>query len=441
MGTCGHSRIKQLHRKFSFGHKIVNVSSACFSRRAKVAGVRHLASRPPIRHALTPCLQGCGKPFVAGDSMYRFLCALLVTGLSAVLTFAAVAPEQTASKVPLREGMMVVTAIHEPGKGDFESIKLVDALSEERMHLVYHSEPRRGAKISSARGVLREDLKTARKYRNFFNSKEDKTYPGWTALGPSRAVLNDLVRLGEAQFTIQVRGGSDRDAVTGTLKRLGQIKFPVLINGNRVELDAVVAEGAFGNYKAEYHFLDDPVQPLTLHYRTYATYPPEMQARLEGLMNKAGREVSTLSEHRLDVVKIEYPPTGNGSGRGEPVENLEQKLKESGRAEVYGIYFDFGNATIKPESEPVIREIAALLAKNTSWKLSIEGHTDNIGSDPANLDLSKQRAAAVKDVLVKQHSGDADRLATSGFGHSKPRESNDTLAGRARNRRVELVLK
>ncbi len=372
-------------------------------------------------------------------SMRRCVCTPLFTSLAAVLAFAAAAPAQTTSKAPLREGLMVVTAIHLRGKGDFESIKQVDALTDERVHLVYHSEPRRGVKVNSARGVLREDLKSARKYRNFFNGNEDKTYPGWTALGPSKAVLDDLARTGEAQFTFQVRGGSDRDALAGTLRRVGPMKFPVLVNGDRLELDAVAAEGVFGDNKAEFYFLDDPVQPLTLHYRTYGTYPPELQARLEALMKKAGRELPRLNEHRLDVVKIEYPPADQGGGRGEPVENLEQKLKESGRAEVYGIYFDFGSATIKPESEPVIREIAALLARNAGWKLSIEGHTDNIGGDTYNLDLSKLRAAAVKTVLVKQHRVAVDRLTTAGFGPSRPKESNDTLAGRARNRRVELV--
>ena len=371
--------------------------------------------------------------------MLQFLCAPLLTSLAAVLAFAAAPPEQATSKVPLREGLTVVTAIHEPGKGDFESIKQVDALTDERVHLVYHSEPRRGAKVNSARGVLREDLKSARKYRNFFNGSEDKTYPGWTALGPSRAVLNDLVRTGEAQFTFQVRGGSERDALSGTLKRVGPMKFPVLVNGNRVELDAVVAEGVFGDYKAEFYFLDDPVQPLTLHYHTYGTFPPELQARLDELAKKAGRALPRLSEHRLDVVKIEYPPADKGAGQNEPVENLEQKLEASDRAEVYGIYFDFGSATIQPESEPVIHEIAALLTKNAGWKLSIEGHTDNIGGDAYNLDLSKRRAAAVKTALVDHYRVAADRLTTAGFGPSRPKESNDTLAGRARNRRVELV--
>ena len=216
------------------------------------------------------------------------------------------------------------------------------------------------------------------------------------------------------------------------------MKFPVLVNGNRVEFDAVEVEGTFGRYKVEFDLLDDPVQPLTLHYHTYRLYPPGLQARLEAAAKKSGREVRKLDEHRLDVVKIEYPPAAD-AGRDEPVENLEQKLEASGRAEVYGIYFDFGSATIRPESQPVIREIAALLAKNPAWTLSIEGHTDNIGGDASNLDLSNRRAAAVKAVLVDQYAVTTGRLTTVGYGASRPRESNDTLAGRARNRRVELV--
>ena len=360
---------------------------------------------------------------------------LVVLGGLAATTRAASPP---ASQAPLREGLTIVTAIQEPGRGDFESIKRVDRVTVEEVHLVYSAEQRTG-KVQSARGVRREDLRTARMYRNFFNSNEDKVYPGCTALGPSKAVLDDLEATGEAAFTFQVRGGSDRDALSGTLKRVGAVKVPLLVNGNRVELDAVSAEGVFGDYKAEFYFLDDPEQPLTLHYHTYRTYPPELQARLEELAKKAGRELPKLSEHRLDVVKIEYPPAEGDRGADQPVENLEQKLDETGRAEVYGIYFDFGSATIRPESGPVLTEIAGVLRKHPGWKLSIEGHTDNIGGDQYNLDLSNRRAAAVKAVLVDCFGVAAGRLTTIGYGASRPKESNDTLAGRARNRRVELV--
>ena len=69
----------------------------------------------------------------------------------------------------------------------------------------------------------------------------------------------------------------------------------------------------------------------------------------------------------------------------------------------------------------------------------MNGHTDNIGGDLYNLDLSKRRATAVKQALVAQYRIAPERLSTGGFGASRPVDTNDTLAGRARNRRVELT--
>ena len=114
-------------------------------------------------------------------------------------------------------------------------------------------------------------------------------------------------------------------------------------------------------------------------------------------------------------------------------------MKQTGQAEVYGIYFDFASDKIKPESEPVLREIADALNHNPTWKLRVEGHTDNIGGDDYNLDLSQRRAEAVKLALVTRYHIAAERLTPKGFGATRPKEPNDTLAGRARNRRVELV--
>ena len=86
----------------------------------------------------------------------------------------------------------------------------------------------------------------------------------------------------------------------------------------------------------------------------------------------------------------------------------------------------------------MLSEIAGLLKRQT-WQIAIEGHTDNVGSDAYNHDLSTRRAAAVKDALVRDFGVAAGRLTTAGFGESRPRETNETIAGRARNRRVELV--
>jgi len=79
------------------------------------------------------------------------------------------------------------------------------------------------------------------------------------------------------------------------------------------------------------------------------------------------------------------------------------------------------------------------MTDNPTWKLTVEGHTDNIGGDAYNLDLSKRRSAAVKQVLASRYHIAPERLATDGFGSSRPADTNETLEGRARNRRVELT--
>ena len=117
---------------------------------------------------------------------------------------------------------------------------------------------------------------------------------------------------------------------------------------------------------------------------------------------------------------------------------ITDDLKKTGRATVYGINFDTGSDVIKPESKTVLDEITALLKENKDWKMTVEGHTDNVGGADYNQKLSEKRAAAVKDFLVK--SGiEAARLNSAGFGMSKPVASNESTFGRAQNRRVELV--
>jgi OOP family OmpA-OmpF porin len=118
---------------------------------------------------------------------------------------------------------------------------------------------------------------------------------------------------------------------------------------------------------------------------------------------------------------------------------MEQAPANTGQVEVYDIYFSYNSAQIRQESEPRLKEIAAVLNKHPEWKLSVNGHTDSIANDSYNLELSGRRAAAVKNELVERYAIDAARLVTAGFGESQPKDTNDTLEGRARNRRVELV--
>lgn len=114
-------------------------------------------------------------------------------------------------------------------------------------------------------------------------------------------------------------------------------------------------------------------------------------------------------------------------------------LEKEGRVALY-INFATGSATIQPDGQPIIDQIAASLQKSPALSISIEGHTDNVGGAPANLKLSQARAQAVVSALVAKGIA-STRLTATGLGQTKPLADNATEDGRAKNRRVELVKK
>jgi OmpA-OmpF porin, OOP family len=118
---------------------------------------------------------------------------------------------------------------------------------------------------------------------------------------------------------------------------------------------------------------------------------------------------------------------------------LAQGIKDSGKAAVYGIYFDTGKAEIKPASEPSLKEIAKLLQAQPKLGLYVVGHTDNAGAFSYNIKLSQDRAASVVKALVGRYGIAAARLQPFGAGPVAPVASNQVEEGRAKNRRVELV--
>ncbi|MGH6709930.1 MAG: OmpA family protein [Bradyrhizobium sp.] len=118
---------------------------------------------------------------------------------------------------------------------------------------------------------------------------------------------------------------------------------------------------------------------------------------------------------------------------------MAKGLREAGRIALYGIYFDTDKAVIRPESRPTLEQIAKLLASQVSLNVYIVGHTDSQGPYTYNLDLSRRRAEAIAAELVKTYHITAPRLQTAGVAHLAPVGSNANEAGRAMNRRVELV--
>lgn len=107
-------------------------------------------------------------------------------------------------------------------------------------------------------------------------------------------------------------------------------------------------------------------------------------------------------------------------------------------AAIRNLEFDFGKSTIRSKSYPYLNKVAELLvSKNISLKLG--GHTDNVGSDAANMELSKDRAESVKSYLISQ-GANASRIEAVGYGETQPISSNKTAAGRQKNRRVEFTI-
>jgi hypothetical protein len=139
---------------------------------------------------------------------------------------------------------------------------------------------------------------------------------------------------------------------------------------------------------------------------------------------------------QLDIIKIKPMETGMITVNADLLAN---NIAKTGHIAVYGLHFDTGKAELKPESGPVLEEIAKLLKNNSGLKLYIVGHTDNVGEFNNNILLSEQRAKAVLKELVSKYTVNETQLEAYGNGPLAPVASNKDEAGRAKNRRVELV--
>jgi outer membrane protein OmpA-like peptidoglycan-associated protein len=324
-----------------------------------------------------------------------------------------------APRIPLVVGLTTIRSVVET-QGDYESIRTYTSVTKEAYSFVNRAEVPDGPglamrEIKVSRTVPVADQRHARKMRNRFNTGDPEVFPGTTP-GVSSDLLNELRAAGTAAMTFidarQTFGMTNERTLKGSVTRVGAgaEDFSLIVNGRRVTLRTLHAKGrlgdAGGTHEVEFQVLDDPDNPLML-----SSSGPGFSSR---------------------ITRIEYPEAASSAT------SIESTLAANKPAEIYGIYFSFGSATLRPESDRVLREVADLLTKHRDWKLQIDGHTDNVGGAPANLDLSRRRGAAVKAALVQRHAIAGDRLASGGFGETRPKDSNDTVEGRALNRRVEL---
>ena len=228
-------------------------------------------------------------------------------------------------------------------------------------------------------------------------SMSDSSFAAFKGQGKTRHRYVDLTDPPDSSIRV------DMD-VDGSMVNQGTSTLKVIVNDTAVEMPVV--EGMLTNPRAaqliRVKVLDDARFPMMLDY-----YHP-------------------ANHFFITYTKVSYP-TEHG---------LEQQLAKNKKVDVYGIYFDFASDSLRPESAPILKEIATALAGHPEWKLTITGHTDSVGG---NLDLSRRRSARVRRALIEQYQTDSTRMTTSGSGDSQPKDVNSTPEGRARNRRVELV--
>lgn len=348
----------------------------------------------------------------------------------------APAREPDRPTVPLCAGLTVVGAVREP-HGDYEPIVTVEGMTDTAVSLRYSTQVATGGgtlrKIDVPRTVLVSDLRSATFLQPWFTVAAPSTIPGSTAIGTSSAVLRALKTTGTAELSLIDREHStlaaDRavspniyeHAAVFTLRRVaaGPTTAPIIVNDRTVDLPVIYAAGSHMGETVELAFLDDEDNPLALKTRRHSV-------------------LAAGDVEQTQVVKVSFR-CPSGSAAMPATERLERALLETGRVDVYDIYFSFDSDEIRRESEPALQDIAALLRRHPDWTLAIEGHTDSIASDAYNLELSQRRAAAVRTALTRRYAVDGRRLTTAGIGEARPKDRNDTLEGRARNRRVELV--
>jgi hypothetical protein len=257
------------------------------------------------------------------------------------------------------------------------------------------------------------DMLHGRELETMFGTNVPDTIAGATMFTLSQDVFQDLKAGRPAEMSLyDAYNGRDHSINLvglrkGTFSRVEpqDVPYSIIVNGDQKDLPSIHAKALLGGQPYEAWVLDDEANPILL------------------------KIINPKINWHITFVKITFPVE----------KKIEQELAQNGRAEIYGIYFDFNSAELRPESGPVLQEISEALKHNPDWKIKIDGHTDNVGGDAYNLQLSQRRAEAVKQALINHYGISSDRMTPEGFGASRPKATNATVEGRALNRRVELV--
>lgn len=280
----------------------------------------------------------------------------------------------------------------------------------------------------SERFVSAADLDTATRWHQYYVSGEPLEHPGYTAFTVGRALYDQLRNSGSGAFSLLSFAEADEASALvnglglgasppvvrwrGTLTRVSpqDEPFPLLVNGKRVTVPALHLRADLTSrgesWAPEFWILAERDNPLILRVQDSKRVYQTVRADIADKKTQAGA--------------------------------FDTALTKQCRVELPGVYFEFNSAALKPESDAALGTLADVLKQHADWQLTVEGHTDSIGSQRSNQTLSERRAESVR-AWLGSHGVAPARLRAVGYGSGRPREPNATIEGRARNRRVELV--
>jgi outer membrane protein OmpA-like peptidoglycan-associated protein len=323
---------------------------------------------------------------------------------------------QAAALVPLKPGLTLSTTWQRATEGDeVECLTHINGIADGAVAATANCSMSTGTQ-GGTRRTCRADMRAAHAYYTGAGDEPD-VLRGTTMFSLSAAAFGELKATGTTRHRfVSVSDGAIIGDMDGELRKESNGTSSTIVNDRVVDLPVLRASGTLRGMamgkpvatRVTAAIVDDARFPLVLEYAL-----PDIGA--------AGFAVR--------YTKVSYPTEGR----------LEQQLATDERIDVYGIYFDVNSDRLRAESDPVLQEIAEALQRNAAWRLTIDGHTDAVGSAQANMDLSRRRSEAVRSALVGRYGVAADRLSARGHGAAAPKDTNDTSEGRARNRRVELV--
>jgi len=183
----------------------------------------------------------------------------------------------------------------------------------------------------------------------------------------------------------------------------------------------------FNNWRGMTHFGLNLSVPISI--------PRKSDADGDGVTDKYDFCPGTLPGIRVDERGCPLKPTEVPS-----YEKIEKELRDKRTFVTNQIYFSFDSADILQESYTLLGYLGKILENHNDWQIEIRGHTDSLGTDSYNRQLSLRRANSVKSYLVSNHRVSSKKLSTKGFGESVPIADNGQQEGRALNRRVEFIL-